>query len=268
MLPPLPIVPRLESEAPLKAPKDISRLLAHPDLQSLLLSRSEKLRGPRRSWRRRCAQREQARELCPTLAPGALGHLGLLGWGLGVARPFPDYPQLGALPLRLPGHNSLHCRSVTGKAEPAMPGRLYVHPDSPATGAHWMRQLVSFQKLKLTNNHLDPFGHVSTEALGCAPAAASCACIFHHSFPQPPYSLPLPLGSDFSPLPFLPHSPISSLSFYFSLSFFCFLFPPPPPWMSAGPSVVLPSCSGSLLPWQLEMQPPSGPPGGGLCPCC
>lgn len=43
-----------------------------------------------------------------------------------------------------------------------MPGRLYVHPDSPATGAHWMRQLVSFQKLKLTNNHLDPFGHVRT----------------------------------------------------------------------------------------------------------
>lgn len=52
-------------------------------------------------------------------------------------------------------------RMVAGKAEPAMPGRLYVHPDSPATGAHWMRQLVSFQKLKLTNNHLDPFGHVS-----------------------------------------------------------------------------------------------------------
>ncbi|KAF1389090.1 hypothetical protein PFLUV_G00069850 [Perca fluviatilis] len=50
--------------------------------------------------------------------------------------------------------------SVTGKAEPAMPGRLYVHPDSPATGAHWSRQLISFQKLKLTNNHLDPFGHI------------------------------------------------------------------------------------------------------------
>ncbi|XP_049911879.1 T-box transcription factor TBX4 isoform X2 [Epinephelus moara] len=50
---------------------------------------------------------------------------------------------------------------VAGKAEPAMPGRLYVHPDSPATGAHWMRQLVSFQKLKLTNNHLDPFGHIT-----------------------------------------------------------------------------------------------------------
>ncbi|XP_056275200.1 T-box transcription factor TBX5b [Pseudoliparis swirei] len=50
--------------------------------------------------------------------------------------------------------------SITGKAEPAMPGRLYVHPDSPAIGAHWSRQLVSFQKLKLTNNHLDPFGHI------------------------------------------------------------------------------------------------------------
>lgn len=57
-------------------------------------------------------------------------------------------------------------RMVAGKAEPAMPGRLYVHPDSPATGAHWMRQLVSFQKLKLTNNHLDPFGHVRKRLSG------------------------------------------------------------------------------------------------------
>uniref|UniRef100_A0A8C4R013 T-box transcription factor 5a n=2 Tax=Eptatretus burgeri TaxID=7764 RepID=A0A8C4R013_EPTBU len=49
---------------------------------------------------------------------------------------------------------------VAGRAEPAMPGRLYVHPDSPATGAQWMRQPVSFHRLKLTNNHLDPFGHI------------------------------------------------------------------------------------------------------------
>lgn len=27
-----------------------------------------------------------------------------------------------------------------------------MHPDSPNTGAHWMRQEVSFSKLKLTNN--------------------------------------------------------------------------------------------------------------------
>ncbi|XP_062500712.1 T-box transcription factor TBX10-like isoform X2 [Corticium candelabrum] len=49
---------------------------------------------------------------------------------------------------------------VTGKAEPQMPGRLYVHPDSPCTGQQWMRQIVSFQKLKLTNNHMDQFGHI------------------------------------------------------------------------------------------------------------
>ncbi|NXU39359.1 TBX5 factor, partial [Drymodes brunneopygia] len=74
--------------------------------------------------------------------------------------------------------------SVTGKAEPAMPGRLYVHPDSPATGAHWMRQLVSFQKLKLTNNHLDPFGHVSTRA----GPRASCVSSTHAGCPPPPVS--------------------------------------------------------------------------------
>ncbi|KAK2193503.1 hypothetical protein NP493_12g10002 [Ridgeia piscesae] len=49
---------------------------------------------------------------------------------------------------------------VTGKAEPHMPGRLYIHPDSPASGAHWMKQPVLFHKLKLTNNNLDQNGHI------------------------------------------------------------------------------------------------------------
>ncbi|XP_068119212.1 T-box transcription factor TBX21 [Hyperolius riggenbachi] len=40
-----------------------------------------------------------------------------------------------------------------GKAEGNTPGnRSYQHPDSPNTGAHWMRQDVIFSKLKLTNN--------------------------------------------------------------------------------------------------------------------
>ncbi|KTF83832.1 hypothetical protein cypCar_00031717 [Cyprinus carpio] len=40
-----------------------------------------------------------------------------------------------------------------GKAEGNMPGnRMYMHQDSPNTGNHWMRQEVSFGKLKLTNN--------------------------------------------------------------------------------------------------------------------
>ncbi|XP_013379423.1 T-box transcription factor TBX3 isoform X3 [Lingula anatina] len=49
---------------------------------------------------------------------------------------------------------------VTGKAEPHMPGRLYIHPDSPSSGAHWMKQSVSFHKLKLTNNNMDQNGHI------------------------------------------------------------------------------------------------------------
>ena len=49
---------------------------------------------------------------------------------------------------------------VTGKAEPSSPGRLYIHPDSPAPGAVWEKQIISFQKLKITNNHLDQLGYV------------------------------------------------------------------------------------------------------------
>ena len=51
--------------------------------------------------------------------------------------------------------------TVAGKAEPQMPSRLFIHPDSPATGAQWMKHDISFQKVKLTNNTLDQNGHVS-----------------------------------------------------------------------------------------------------------
>ncbi|XP_032816975.2 T-box brain protein 1-like [Petromyzon marinus] len=40
-----------------------------------------------------------------------------------------------------------------GKADTNVQGnRTYVHADSPNSGAHWMRQEISFGKLKLTNN--------------------------------------------------------------------------------------------------------------------
>lgn len=38
-----------------------------------------------------------------------------------------------------------------GKAEPSNPSNIYAHPDSPNFGAHWMRQPISFSKIKLTN---------------------------------------------------------------------------------------------------------------------
>ena len=50
---------------------------------------------------------------------------------------------------------------VAGNADAPMPGRVYIHPDSPALGEDWMRQVVSFDKVKLTNNELDQQGHVS-----------------------------------------------------------------------------------------------------------
>ncbi|KAL1788160.1 T-box transcription factor TBX10 [Sigmodon hispidus] len=49
---------------------------------------------------------------------------------------------------------------LPGKADPATPGRVHFHPDSPAKGAQWMRQIVSFDKLKLTNNLMDDNGHI------------------------------------------------------------------------------------------------------------
>eukprot|EP00058_Branchiostoma_floridae_P026859 XP_002612350.1 hypothetical protein BRAFLDRAFT_221869 [Branchiostoma floridae] len=49
---------------------------------------------------------------------------------------------------------------VAGKADPPQPARLYVHPDSPFTGEQLQKQIVSFEKLKLTNNELDQHGHI------------------------------------------------------------------------------------------------------------
>ena len=53
---------------------------------------------------------------------------------------------------------------VAGKADPEMPKRMYIHPDSPSTGEQWMSKIVSFHKLKLTNNISDKHGFVSIES--------------------------------------------------------------------------------------------------------
>ncbi|CBY35164.1 unnamed protein product, partial [Oikopleura dioica] len=38
-----------------------------------------------------------------------------------------------------------------GKPEPQVPSSVYMHPDSPNFGSHWMKQPLSFSKVKLTN---------------------------------------------------------------------------------------------------------------------
>nr|XP_033799954.1 T-box transcription factor TBX6-like [Geotrypetes seraphini] len=47
-----------------------------------------------------------------------------------------------------------------GKAETQLPARLYLHPESPAPGGHWMYRPISFSKLKVTNSMLDQSGHL------------------------------------------------------------------------------------------------------------
>ncbi|XP_055496969.1 MAX dimerization protein MGA a isoform X6 [Leucoraja erinacea] len=49
---------------------------------------------------------------------------------------------------------------INGKADPHVLGRVYIHPNSPSSGSYWMRQSISFHKLKLTNNTLDQEGHI------------------------------------------------------------------------------------------------------------
>ncbi|XP_029034384.1 T-box transcription factor TBX6-like [Osmia bicornis bicornis] len=44
--------------------------------------------------------------------------------------------------------------------QPRIDRRIYLHPESPATGAHWMQHPLSFHKLKLTNNAVDPRSNV------------------------------------------------------------------------------------------------------------
>ncbi|KAM4715232.1 T-box transcription factor TBX6 [Anableps anableps] len=52
-----------------------------------------------------------------------------------------------------------------GGAEAKLPDRVFIHPDSPATGAHWQSRTISFHYGKLTNNTLDTQGHIILHSL-------------------------------------------------------------------------------------------------------
>ncbi|VDK82603.1 unnamed protein product [Litomosoides sigmodontis] len=54
---------------------------------------------------------------------------------------------------------------VAGPGEAELPCRVHVHSESPAPGEHWMRQTVSFDKIKLTNNQLDQNGHIIVNSM-------------------------------------------------------------------------------------------------------
>ncbi|CAL8285186.1 unnamed protein product [Merluccius merluccius] len=54
---------------------------------------------------------------------------------------------------------------TVGEAEARLPDRVFIHPDSPATGAHWLGRSVSFHRAKLTNHTLDAQGHIILHSL-------------------------------------------------------------------------------------------------------
>ena len=49
---------------------------------------------------------------------------------------------------------------VAGKADPPPPHRLYAHPDGPFPAEQLRKQVVSFEKVKVTNNETDNTGQV------------------------------------------------------------------------------------------------------------
>ena len=77
---------------------------------------------------------------------------------------------------------------AAGKADPAAPGRFYVHPDSPFTVARdgpdllGKLQTVSFEKLKLTNNTLDTGGRVSFVTVAIEGHISCCALFSVYRF--------------------------------------------------------------------------------------
>ncbi|XP_047467070.1 MAX dimerization protein MGA a isoform X2 [Mugil cephalus] len=56
---------------------------------------------------------------------------------------------------------------VAGKAEFHTKSQPFSHPESPATGQHWMQSPVSFYRLKLTNNITDQEGNTVLRPMHC-----------------------------------------------------------------------------------------------------
>ena len=71
---------------------------------------------------------------------------------------------------------------IAGKADPEIHKKWIPHPDSPATGEHWMsRPNISFHKLKLTNNIAESGGHVSFLKIYNENIIKFCKEIYHLS---------------------------------------------------------------------------------------
>lgn len=87
---------------------------------------------------------------------GCIESIGVQGgcWGRGLCR-----LDRGPVRARYVYHSSQWM--VAGNTDHScITPRLYIHPDSPCSGETWMRQIISFDRVKLTNNEMDDKGHV------------------------------------------------------------------------------------------------------------
>ncbi|XP_073504861.1 T-box-containing protein TBX6L-like isoform X2 [Phyllobates terribilis] len=55
--------------------------------------------------------------------------------------------------------------SMSGRAEPGPPTRLYLHPESPAPGHRWMERPICFNRIRLTNNTLSQGGQIVLQSM-------------------------------------------------------------------------------------------------------
>ncbi len=81
----------------------------------------------------------------------------------GAAGKVRYYVLLDVVPVDSKRYRYAYHRSswlVAGKADPPAPARLYTHPDSPFTADQLRKQVISFEKVKLTNNEMDKQGQV------------------------------------------------------------------------------------------------------------
>ncbi|XP_044572091.1 T-box protein H15 isoform X2 [Drosophila ananassae] len=134
-------------------------LLLHLELELELLPRPRHHRPhrvPRKSsaCRRRSRQR---RRMFPTVRVSFSGPLRQI-------QPPDRYAVLlDIVPLDSRRYRYAYHRSswlVAGKADPPPPARIYAHPDSPISPEALRKQVVSFEKVKLTNNEMDKSGQV------------------------------------------------------------------------------------------------------------
>uniref|UniRef100_A0A0N5BP78 T-box domain-containing protein n=1 Tax=Strongyloides papillosus TaxID=174720 RepID=A0A0N5BP78_STREA len=52
-----------------------------------------------------------------------------------------------------------------GVGEENVGSKIFIHPDSPSSGNYWMKHVISFEKLKLTNNVFDRNGHIVVNSM-------------------------------------------------------------------------------------------------------